>query len=191
MTIQESIKSAEAVIFASGEGISIETLMAVLEVDEKQLVYILDILKEKYNHSESGVSLVHNSESVCFTTSSDTADIVYKAFSVKKNTPLSNAAMETLAIIAYNQPVSRAFIEQVRGVDSSSSVKTLLDRNLIEEAGRLEIPGRPLSYKTTDVFLRSFSLASLSQLPKVKVEKEGQMTTDDLSLEETEDDDII
>ncbi len=191
MTIQESIKSAEAVIFASGEGISREALMAVLEVDEKQLMYILDMLKEKYNHRDSGVSLVYNTESVCFATSKDTADIVYKAFSVKKNTPLSNAAMETLAIIAYNQPVSRAFIEQVRGVDSSSSVKTLLERNLIEEAGRLEIPGRPLSYKTTDVFLRSFSLSSLSELPQVKVEKEGQMSTDDLSLEEEENDDII
>ena len=191
MTIQESIKAAEAVIFASGEGITSEMLMAVLEIDEKQLVYVLDILKEKYNHDDSGVRLIHNTDGICFATSADTADVVYKAFSVKKNTPLSNAAMETLAIIAYNQPVSRAFIEQVRGVDSSSSVKTLLERNLIEEAGRLEIPGRPLSYKTTDVFLRSFSLSSLSRLPKVKVEKEGQLSTDDLSLEEEENDDII
>ncbi|MBQ8603842.1 MAG: SMC-Scp complex subunit ScpB [Oscillospiraceae bacterium] len=191
MTIQESIKSAEAVIFAAGEGITHDALMAVLEIDEKQLMYVLDMLKEKYNHTDSGVNLIHNTEGISFATSSDTADIVYKAFSVKKNTPLSNAAMETLAIIAYNQPVSRAFIEQVRGVDSSSSVKTLLERNLIEEAGRLEIPGRPLSYKTTDVFLRSFSLTSLSQLPKVKVEKEGQLSTDDLALEEEDNDDII
>ncbi|MBR5521744.1 MAG: SMC-Scp complex subunit ScpB [Oscillospiraceae bacterium] len=191
MTIQESIRAAEAVIFASGEGIGCQELMTVLEIDEKQLVYVLDMLKEKYNHADSGVMLVHNTESVCFATSPDTSDIVYKAFSVKKNTPLSNAAMETLAIIAYNQPVSRAFIEQVRGVDSSSSVKTLLERNLIEEAGRLEIPGRPLSYRTTDVFLRSFSLSSLAQLPKVKVEKEGQLSTDDLSLEDESNDHII
>ncbi len=190
MTIQESIKAAEAVIFASGESISTSALMEILEADEKQLLYILDILKEKYNNENSGVILVHNNESVCFATSRDTADIVYKALSVKKNTPLSNAAMETLAIIAYNQPVSRAFIEQVRGVDSSSSVKKLLERNLIEEAGRLDIPGRPLSYKTTDVFLRSFSLQSLSELPKVKAEKDGQLTTDELMTEDLSDDSI-
>ena len=190
MTINESVKAAEAIIFATGEGISLEALMNILEVDEKRLMYIIDMLKEKHNHPSSGIMLVSNTDSVAFTTSPDTADIVYKALSVKKNTPLSNAAMETLAIIAYNQPVSRAFIEQVRGVDSTSSVKTLLERNLIEEAGRLDIPGRPLSYRTTDVFLRSFSLNSLSELPKVKVEKEGQITTDDLSLEEFEDDGI-
>ena len=191
MTINQSVKAAEAVIFAAGEGISLEALMNILEVDEKQLIYIIDMLKEKYNHDGSGVIVVSNTDSVAFTTAPDTADIVYKALSVKKNTPLSNAAMETLAIIAYNQPVSRAFIEQVRGVDSTSSVKTLLERNLIEEAGRLDIPGRPLSYKTTDVFLRSFSLNSLAELPKVKVEKEGQMSTDDLSLEEDDDDGIV
>ncbi|MBQ3008969.1 MAG: SMC-Scp complex subunit ScpB [Oscillospiraceae bacterium] len=191
MTINESIKAAEAVIFASGDSISEEALMAILETDEKQLVYILDMLKEKYNHESSGVMLVHNAEGVCFTTSPDTADIVYKALSVKKNTPLSNAAMETLAIIAYNQPVSRAFIEQVRGVDSTSSVKTLLERNLIEEAGRLDIPGRPLSYRTTEVFLRSFSLKSLAELPRVKAEADGQLTTDDLDSEEFDDDGII
>ena len=190
MTINQSVKAAEAVIFAAGEGISLEALMNILEVDEKQLMYIIDMLKEKYNHDGSGVIVVSNTDSVAFTTAPDIADIVYKALSVKKNTPLSNAAMETLAIIAYNQPVSRAFIEQVRGVDSTSSVKTLLERNLIEEAGRLDIPGRPLSYKTTDVFLRSFSLNSLAELPKVKVEKEGQMSTDDLSLEVDEDDGI-
>ncbi len=180
MTIAESIKAAEAVIFASGDGVSPQALMELLETDEKQLMYILDTLKEKYNHDGSGIMLVHNSESISMTTSRDTADVVYKALSVKKNTPLSNAAMETLAIIAYNQPVSRAFIEQVRGVDSSSSVKTLMERNLVEEAGRLDIPGRPLSYKTTDVFLRSFSLKSLADLPRVKAEEDGQLTTDNL-----------
>ena len=190
MTINESIKAAEAIVFACGEGISVQSLMEILEADEKQMMYILDMLKERYNHSDSGVMLAHNGDSVCFTTSRDTADIVYKALSVKKNTPLSNAAMETLAIIAYNQPVSRAFIEQVRGVDSTSSVKTLLERGLVEEAGRLDIPGRPLSYKTTDVFLRSFSLKSLSELPKVKAEKDGQLTTDRLIAGEIDDDGI-
>lgn len=82
-----------------------------------------------------------------------------------RNTPLSPAALEVLAIIAYNQPVSRSFIEQVRGVDSSSTVQTLVQKGLIEEAGRLDLPGRPVSFRTTDVFLRTFGIASLAELP--------------------------
>ncbi len=185
MTLDQSIRAAEAIIFASGDGMTFEALMGVLEVDEKQLQYILDMLKDRYYDSNSGIVLIQNSDIISFTTSKEQSEIVHKALAVKKNSPLSNAAMETLAIIAYNQPVSRAFIEQVRGVDSTSSVQTLLARNLIEEAGRLEIPGRPLSYRTTATFLRSFSLNSLADLPRIKSEAEdGQLSTDDLTTEE-------
>lgn len=168
MTTEQSLCAAEAIIFASGEGISTQKLKEVLEIDLEQLDYILDTISQKYNDAESGIRLVRNAETVLFATDTEYAEYVYKAISQKKNAPLSNAAMETLAIIAYNQPVSRAFIEQVRGVDSSSSIQRLLSRNLIEEAGRLDIPGKPISYRTTPVFLRSFSLESLEQLPKIK-----------------------
>lgn len=182
MTIDQSIKAAEAIIFASGDGISFNALQEILQADEKQMQYILDMLKDKYYDGNSGIILVQNSEIISFTTGKDQAEIVHQALAIKKNSPLSNAAMETLAIIAYNQPVSRAFIEQVRGVDSSSSVKTLIEKGLVEEAGRLEIPGRPLSYKTTAVFLRSFSLTSLADLPRIKSENtDGQLSTDDLT----------
>ena len=185
MTLDQQIKAAEAIIFASGDGMTFASLMEILDADEKQMQYILDTLKDKYYSGNSGIVLVQNSDIISFTTSKEQAEIVTNALAIKKNSPLSNAAMETLAIIAYNQPVSRAFIEQVRGVDSTSSVQTLLSRNLIEEAGRLEIPGRPLSYKTTATFLRSFSLTSLADLPKVKADKEeGQLSTDDLTVEE-------
>lgn len=185
MTIDQSIRAAEAIIFASGDGMTFDALMDVLEVDEKQMQYILDMLKDKYYDSNSGIVLIQNSDIISFTTAKEQSEIVHKALAIKKNSPLSNAAMETLAIIAYNQPVSRAFIEQVRGVDSTSSVQTLLARNLIEETGRLEIPGRPLSYRTTATFLRSFSLNSLADLPRIKSEKEeGQLSTDDLTTEE-------
>lgn len=185
MTIEQSIKAAEAIIFASGDGMTFAALQEILEVDEKQMQYILDMLMDKYYDGNSGIVLIQNSDIISFTTGKEQSEIVHKALAIKKNSPLSNAAMETLAIIAYNQPVSRAFIEQVRGVDSTSSVKTLLERNLIEEAGRLEIPGRPLSYKTTATFLRSFSLNSLADLPVIKTEKsEGQLSTDDLVTEE-------
>ncbi len=168
MTIEQNICAAEAIIFASGEGISIEKLQEVLEIDFKQAQYIIECLDEKYNQSESGIRFVKNTDNLLFATDTQYSEYVYKAVSQKKNAPLSNAAMETLAIIAYNQPVSRAFVEQVRGVDSSSSIQRLLSRNLIEEAGRLDIPGKPISYKTTPVFLRSFSLESIEQLPKIK-----------------------
>ena len=184
MTIEKILQSAEAIIFASGDGISFENLRDILEIEDKQMEFIIKTLEEKYNTENSGVILIRNSGNISFTTHGDTAEMVYKALNEKKNAPLSNAAMETLAIIAYNQPVSRAFIEQVRGVDSTSSVKTLIEKGLVEEAGRLEIPGRPLSYKTTPVFLRSFSLDSIQDLPKIKSEK----TENDIS--EEYDDDI-
>ncbi|MEG1862644.1 MAG: SMC-Scp complex subunit ScpB [Oscillospiraceae bacterium] len=188
MTLEENLKAAEAIIFASGEGISAQSLKEVLDLDLKQLQYIISALEEKYDEETSGIKLIKNTDVLCFATSEDTAESVYRALSVKRSSPLSNAAMETLAIIAYNQPVSRAFIEQVRGVDSTSSVQTLIAKNLIEEAGRLDIPGKPISYKTTSVFLRSFSLEGLGQLPKVKsTVSEGQLSTDDYTAEDRGD----
>lgn len=184
MTIEQAVKSAEAIIFAGGDGVSPRSLTEILEIDEKRLKYIIETLKEKYNVPSSGVKLVANDENICLVTDEDVADIVKSALSIKKSAPLSAAAMETLAIIAYNQPVSRAFIEQVRGIDSTSSVQTLITKGLVEEAGRLDIPGHPLSYRTTGVFLRSFGLDSLSQLPKIKSDKsreiEGQISAEEI-----------
>ena len=100
-------------------------------------------------------------------TRAEYAQVIRQALEVKNNAPLSQAALEVLAIIAYNQPVSRALVEQVRGVDSSSSVSGLLEKGLIEEAGRLDLPGRPVSFRTTDTFLRVFGLSSLADLPPV------------------------
>ncbi len=188
MVVKQNLKMAEAIIFASGEGISQNRLKEILDIDQKQMQYIIDSIKEKYNSIESGIVFIQNSENLLFTTNLEAADLIREALSVKKNSLLTNPAMETLAIIAYNQPVSRAFVEQVRGVDSTSSINTLVARNLIEEAGRLDIPGRPISYKTTPVFLRSFSLESLSDLPKIKSSNENvQLSTDDLKIEEMED----
>ena len=184
MTIEQAVKSAEAIIFAGGDGVSPRSLTEIVEIDEKRLKYIIETLKEKYNVPSSGVKLVANEENICLVTDEGVADIVKSALSIKKSAPLSAAAMETLAIIAYNQPVSRAFIEQVRGIDSTSSVQTLITKGLVEEAGRLDIPGHPLSYRTTGVFLRSFGLDSLSQLPKIKSDKsreiEGQISAEEI-----------
>lgn len=102
--------------------------------------------------------------------------------SQKRSTPLSQSAMEVLAIIAYNQPVTRAFVEQIRGVDSSSAVNSLVVRDLVEEAGRLELPGRPIAYRTTANFLRCFGLQSLDELPDITAAAQAQEQLEQLSL---------
>ncbi len=177
--LDKKIMQAEAVIFACGEGISRKVLSRAINSGEREMDYILSRLKEKYNGENSGIQLMENGDLISLVTAPQVADMVYKVLDTRKNTPLSNAAMETLAIVAYNQPVSRAFIDQVRGVDSSSSLSTLLNKGLIEEAGRLEIPGRPVAYRTTDVFLRAFSLENIYQLPSVTADEAGQMRLSD------------
>ena len=101
-------------------------------------------------------------------TKEEFSEYIKKAFDMRRRTPLSNAALEVLAVIAYNQPITRAFIEQVRGVDSSYSITALLNKKLIEEAGRLNVPGRPIQYKTTPDFLRTFGISSLEELPPIE-----------------------
>ena len=127
----------------------------------------LEALRERYTREDSGLCLLHLNTRWQLATKSQWADCVRRVLDSRRAVPLGPAAMETLTVIAYNQPVSRAFIEQVRGVDSSSSVSGLLEKGLIEEAGRLDLPGRPVSFRTTDTFLRVFGLSSLADLPPV------------------------
>ena len=123
--------------------------------------------KTRYTREDSGLCLLHLNTRWQLATKTEWADCVRRVLDSRRAVPLGPAAMETLTVIAYNQPVSRAFIEQVRGVDSSSSVSGLLEKGLIEEAGRLDLPGRPVSFRTTDTFLRIFGLSSLADLPPV------------------------
>ena len=114
-----------------------------------------------------------------FSTQEELASYVKAALDSHRQTPLSQAALECLAVIAYNQPVTKGFVEQIRGIDSSGVVNTLVEKGLIEEAGRLELPGRPIAYRTTDTFLRCFGLKSIDDLPPLPVQ-EGQMILDDM-----------
>ncbi len=127
----------------------------------------LEALRTRYPKEDSGLCLLHLNTHWQLATKTEFAECVRRVLDTRRSVPLGPAAMETLTVIAYNQPVSRAFIEQVRGVDSSSSVSGLLEKGLIEEAGRLDLPGRPVSFRTTDVFLRCFGLSSLEDLPPV------------------------
>lgn len=122
-------------------------------------------LQEKYNRPTSGIHLVRLGESAQFCTNPAYAQPVRDVLDLKRGAPLSQAALEVLAVIAYNQPVTKAFVEQVRGVDCSGVIASLLQKNLLEERGRLELPGRPLLYGTTDTFLRCFQISSLEELP--------------------------
>ena len=157
----------EAVLFASGEPLDIEKTAKTLLVDKESIVNCLGEIKEEYDGENHGIELLNLAGKYQFATKEEFAPEIRAVLSMKKNTPLSAAAFEVLAIVAYNQPVTKAFVEQVRGVDCSGVIATLCQRNLIEEHGRLDLPGRPLLYCTTDNFLRCFEISSLDELPEL------------------------
>lgn len=159
------LPALEAVLFAGGEPISIEKLTEAMELPPERIEELLERLSGKLEGEESGIRLVKLEDSYQLCTKPQYAAEVRRAFEIRRNTPLSQAALEVLSIVAYNQPVTKAFVEQVRGVDCSGVMASLGEKGLIEEKGRLELPGRPLLYGTTPVFLRCFGLSSLADLP--------------------------
>ena len=165
MNKQQTIAALEAVLFASGDPISIDRLSQTFEIKPEEIEKYIKELEKRYDEQGSGFYVVRLENTYQLVTREDYAPDIKTAFDIKRRTPLSPAALEVLAVIAYNQPVTRAFIEQVRGADCSGAVSTLIAKGLIEERGRLELPGRPLLYGTTKTFLRSFSLNDLSDLP--------------------------
>ena len=178
MEIKQYQAAMEAVLFASGEPVSLARLAEVLELDDETALRLAEDLKNDYNTRAGGLGIVRLDDRYQMVTRRDYADYIRKTMDIRRNTPLSQAAMEVLAIVAYNQPVTRAFIEQVRGVDCGAVVQGLAAKNLIEEKGRLELPGRPLLYGTTADFLRCFGVSSLSELPPLpQKEEDGMMET--------------
>jgi len=163
----ELIPAFEAVLFAGGEPISIDRLALVFDITPEEVVNIMDSLSEHYIETGSGLHVVRMENTYQIATKTEYADYIKKAFDIRRRTPLSPAALEVLAVVAYNQPVTKAFIEQVRGVDCSGVISTLVEKGLIEERGRLELPGKPLLYGTTKNFLRCFGISDLSQLPEL------------------------
>lgn len=155
----------EAILFAGGEPVSLDRIAQVLGVRTPVVESAVAALQEKYNTPHSGVQLLRLDGSAQFCTNPAYADPVRDVLDLKRSTPLSQAAMEVLAVVAYNQPVTKAFVEQVRGVDCSGVISSLMQKDLLEERGRLELPGRPLLYGTTETFLRCFQLSSIEDLP--------------------------
>ena len=179
MNIKKTEAAIEAILFASGEPISVKRLADTVEVEEETVYKICKTLQDRKKTEESGICIVELNDSFQMCTNPDFADCVKKALEIKKNIPPSQAAMEVLAIIAYNQPVTKSFVEQVRGVESSQIVNNLVEKGLVEEAGRLDVPGRPISYKTSINFLRCFGLSGLDKLPPLPDEN-GQVMLDEV-----------
>lgn len=167
MKTKELTAAIEAVLFSSGEPISIDRISQVFEINSEKVEKAIDLLNEKYAAADSGLEVIRLENTYQLATKKQYAEYIKKAFDMRRRTPLSPAALEVLAVISYNQPVTKAFIEQVRGVDCSGVVSTLVEKGLVEERGRLELPGRPLLYGTTKNFLRCFSLSDLSELPPI------------------------
>lgn len=187
MEIKKLQGAIEAVLFASGEPVSLDRLSKVLELDSQTAAKLMQNVMDEYNHDENkGVRIVKLEDSFQMCTNGEYSSIVRKVLDLHRNTPLSQAAMEVLAIIAYNQPVTKAFIEQIRGVDCSGVVGSLTAKGLVEERGRLELPGRPLLYGTTPNFLRCLNISSLQELPPLPQKQEESEETE-AAAEEQED----
>lgn len=159
----------EAVLFASGEPVPVSRLAQACEVSESAVQTALQQLAAWYEKQKSAICVQQLGDSWQMCTHPAYATVIQRAVETKKAAPLSAAAMEVLTIVAYNQPVSKSFVEHVRGVDSSSVVNTLVEKELLTEAGRLDVPGKPVAYATTSHFLRCFGLQSLDELPPLPV----------------------
>lgn len=155
----------QAVLFASGEPYEAAKLVQVLGLDRTTLERLVDSVNESYK--KFPFQILRLGECYQMTTKEQYASIIKEALEIRRDAPLSQAALEVLAIIAYNQPVTKSFVEQVRGIDSSSVVNSLVAKELVEEAGRLEIPGRPIAYRTTANFLRCFGMKDIQALPRI------------------------
>lgn len=187
MKINEGISAVEAILFAHGEPIEAEKLCAAAGVEADMPEKLIQLLVDRYESTGSALTVLKLGNSYQLAVKAEFFDYVRAALESKKNTPLSPAAMEVLTIIAYNQPVTKGFVEHVRGIDSSSVVNSLVEKNLLEEAGRLDVPGKPIAYKTTPAFLRCFQLSSLDDLPALP-DSDGQVSFDEILIAKDGDD---
>ena len=194
MNAKELTAAAEAILFASGEPVELKRIAQALGIGEGQAEQIVLNLAAQLDERESGLQILAIEDKFQMCPRPEYVDTVRSILEVRRNAPLSQAAFEVLAVVAYNQPVTKAFVEQVRGVDCSGVISSLVQKRLIEECGRLELPGRPLLYKTTADFLRCFSISSLDELPPLPEEAEESpaentektpVENSDFSLEES------
>ena len=161
-------RAIEAILFAAGERVEVSRLAMALETDAADIISATDALAGQLAFERRGVRILKLDDGYQMVSSGEMADYITKALEIRKPPKLSSSQLEALTIIAYYQPATKAMVEQIRGVDSSYSISALLNKKLIEEAGRLNVPGRPIQYKTTADFLRTFSISSLDELPPIE-----------------------
>ena len=176
MEMKEIESAIEGILFASGEPLPVDRICMALEIDRPTVEQVLQKLMDYYAYERRGIRLLRIEDSWQLCSAPDYADVIRKAFEIRKPAKLSQPALEVLTIIAYYQPTTRAYVDQIRGVDSSYTMGLLQELKLIEECGRLQVPGRPRLYRTTKQFLRAFHLTSLDDLPEIPdLGGEGQM----------------
>ena len=176
MEMKEIESAIEGILFASGEPVHVDRICVALELDRPTAEQVLQKLMDYYSYERRGIRLLHIEDSWQLCSAPDYAEYIRRAFEIRKPAKLSQPALEVLTIIAYYQPTTRAFVDQIRGVDSAYTMGLLQERKLIEECGRLQVPGRPHLYRTTKQFLRAFHLTSLEDLPELPdLGGEGQM----------------
>lgn len=174
--LHELEAAIEGILFASGEPVGIERICIALDLDQDTAEQLLRKLEDYYAYERRGIRLVRMRDEYQLCSAPEYADSIRKAFEIRKTAKLSQPALEVLTIIAYKEPTTRAYIDSVRGVDSSYTMGLLLERGLIEECGRMPVPGRPHQYRTTKQFLRAFHLSSREELPEMPgLEPEGQL----------------
>lgn len=178
MELKEIEAAIEGILFAAGEPVGVERICMALEIDKSTADAVCQRLADYYSYERRGIRLVRMENSYQLCSAPEHAPAIRKAFERRKPARLSQPALEVLAIIAYYQPATRAYVDQIRGVDSAYTVGLLLERELIEECGRLAVPGRPILYRTTQNFLRAFGMASLEELPELpnSSPEDGQIT---------------
>ena len=178
--MREVESAIEGILFASGEPVKADRICVALDLDRPTVEQVLQKLMDYYAYERRGIRLVRMEDCWQMCSAPDCADVIRKAFEIRKPARLSQPALEVLTIIAYYQPTTRAYVDQIRGVDSAYTIGLLLERKLIEECGRLQVPGRPHLYRTTRNFLRAFHLNSLDDLPEMPdLGGEGQMRIDE------------
>ncbi len=168
MESNEIQRALMAILFAAGEPVEAKRLAATLELDEDEIHQELQALMDMLSYERSGIRIIRLESAYQMCSSAEMAPYVTKALETRKPPKLSASQLEALTIIAYYQPATKAYVEQLRGVDSSYSISALLTKKLIEECGRLNVPGRPILYRTTPDFLRTFGLSSLEELPEIE-----------------------
>lgn len=176
-------RAIEAILFASGERVEIAQLSNVLQADKKEIIKATDALADELAFNRRGIRILRLEDGYQMVSSGEMADYITQALETRKPPKLSSSQLEALTIIAYYQPATKAMVEQLRGVDSSYSIGALLNKKLIEDAGRLNVPGRPILYRTTPNFLRTFALSSLDELPPIEKVNLGEPDTEQVEAD--------